>query len=243
MPPSTARAPLACRVDSRHAIHRTAERAAGRRHRLMARPEVQLCLPGGRRIGRHSKHRMPVMSPTSRNCGSPLSSGQTRVEPLRDQCAESADRPLEIYVDSAKGIVYIGLNYRQVVVVHLTIRRSTPSGRSARPGRRGAFGVRVVCASNFLLQQNMAHLCTTRPRQARRRGSCRQSSYMRLPFAQPLIVERASMALTLWANALAKERFPMVLSTAVTTRPVRFLPSRTSTTSMAVVPSGCVVNV
>ena len=51
------------------------------------------------------------------------------------------------------------------------------------------------------------------------------------------------MALTLLANALANERFPMVPSTVATTNPLRFLPSRTSTTSIAVVPSACGVNV
>ena len=41
------------------------------------------------------------------------------------------------------------------------------------------------------------------------------------------------MALTLLANALANERFPTVPSTVATTRPLRFLPSRIRTTSMA----------
>ena len=54
---------------------------------------------------------------------------------------------------------------------------------------------------------------------------------------------RASMALTLLAKALANERFPMVPSTPATTRPLRFLPSRTKTTSTWVVPSGCGVKV
>jgi hypothetical protein len=49
---------------------------------------------------------------------------------------------------------------------------------------------------------------------------------------------RASMALTLFRNALSKTRLPMVLSTKPSSRPLRFLPSRTTITSMSVLPSG-----
>jgi len=49
---------------------------------------------------------------------------------------------------------------------------------------------------------------------------------------------RTSMALTEFSNALSKTRLPMVPSTKPSTRPLRFLPSRTTTTSMSVVPLG-----
>lgn len=49
---------------------------------------------------------------------------------------------------------------------------------------------------------------------------------------------RDSMALRLLANALAKERLPIVPSTPDSTNPLRFLPSRMMTTSTSVFPSG-----
>src|SRR5258705_7988953 len=45
---------------------------------------------------------------------------------------------------------------------------------------------------------------------------------------------RASMALTEFSNALFKTRLPMVLSTRPSSRPLKFLPWRTTTTSMSV---------
>jgi hypothetical protein len=48
---------------------------------------------------------------------------------------------------------------------------------------------------------------------------------------------RASITLTEFSNAFSKTFLPMVLSTKPSTRPLRFLPSRT-TTSMSVVPLG-----
>ncbi|MDT7811365.1 MAG: hypothetical protein QOH35_464 [Acidobacteriaceae bacterium] len=52
---------------------------------------------------------------------------------------------------------------------------------------------------------------------------------VRSSFAAPF---RASMALTLFTNAFSKTPWPMVLSTKPSSRPLRFLPSRTTTTSM-----------
>ena len=49
---------------------------------------------------------------------------------------------------------------------------------------------------------------------------------------------RASMALTLAINAFSKTLPPIVPSTRLSRRPLRFLPSRMTTTSMSVVPSG-----
>src|SRR3954470_15321653 len=49
---------------------------------------------------------------------------------------------------------------------------------------------------------------------------------------------RASTALTESANALANTRLPTVPRTRPRNRPLRFLPSRTTTYSMSVVPSG-----
>src|SRR5262245_23112262 len=46
------------------------------------------------------------------------------------------------------------------------------------------------------------------------------------------------MALTEFSNAFFKTRLPMVPSTKPSSRPLRFLPSRTTTTSMSVKPSG-----
>src|SRR5215469_9863261 len=48
----------------------------------------------------------------------------------------------------------------------------------------------------------------------------------------------ASMALTEFSNAFFKTPAPMVPSTTPSSRPLRFLPSRTTTTSMSVKPSG-----
>src|SRR6185437_14398498 len=49
---------------------------------------------------------------------------------------------------------------------------------------------------------------------------------------------RASMALTVVASALPRTRLPPVVSRISSSRPLRFLPSRTTTTSTSVVPSG-----
>src|SRR5262249_7159512 len=49
---------------------------------------------------------------------------------------------------------------------------------------------------------------------------------------------RASMALTEFSNAVSKTRLPIVLSTKPSNRPLRFLPSRTMTASMSVMPLG-----
>src|SRR5262249_2401641 len=49
---------------------------------------------------------------------------------------------------------------------------------------------------------------------------------------------RASTALTEFANPRSKMRLPMVLNTKPSTRPLRFLPSRTTTSSISVVPLG-----
>jgi hypothetical protein len=49
---------------------------------------------------------------------------------------------------------------------------------------------------------------------------------------------RASMALTEFSNAFSRTRLPMVTSTKLSRRPLRFLPSRTTTTSISVKPSG-----
>jgi hypothetical protein len=49
---------------------------------------------------------------------------------------------------------------------------------------------------------------------------------------------RASMALAVFASALARTRLPPVVSRIASRRPLRFLPSRTTTTSTSVVPSG-----
>lgn len=46
------------------------------------------------------------------------------------------------------------------------------------------------------------------------------------------------MALTVFLNAFSKTPLPMVPSTSPSTRPLRFLPSRTTTASRSVVPSG-----
>ena len=54
---------------------------------------------------------------------------------------------------------------------------------------------------------------------------------------------RASMALTVSASAFSRRLLPMVPSTKPSTRPLRFLPSRTTTASKSVVPLGCRVNV
>jgi hypothetical protein len=53
-----------------------------------------------------------------------------------------------------------------------------------------------------------------------------------------IAVFRASMALTEFLNAFSKTFRPMVLSTRPSSRPLRFLPSRTTMTSMLVVPLG-----
>ena len=55
------------------------------------------------------------------------------------------------------------------------------------------------------------------------------------PLAAPF---RASMALTEFANAFSKTPLPIVPSTMPSSHPLRFLPSRTTTTSMPVKPSG-----
>src|SRR6266403_4488870 len=49
---------------------------------------------------------------------------------------------------------------------------------------------------------------------------------------------RASIALTEFLNAFSKTPLPMVPSTKPSSRPLRFLPSRTTATSMSVKPSG-----
>src|SRR5262249_29408150 len=59
----------------------------------------------------------------------------------------------------------------------------------------------------------------------------------RLPSLMPGAPFRTSMALTESSNALSRTRLPMVPSTKPSARPLRFLPSRTTTTSMSVVPS------
>jgi hypothetical protein len=47
--------------------------------------------------------------------------------------------------------------------------------------------------------------------------------------AAPAPSSRASMALTAFSNALSKRRLPMVPSTTPSARPLKFLPSRTTT--------------
>ena len=59
--------------------------------------------------------------------------------------------------------------------------------------------------------------------------------HARAPLAAPF---RASIALTEFSNAFFKTLLPIVPSTTPSTRPLRFLPSRTTTTSISVVPSG-----
>src|SRR5262249_51236389 len=54
---------------------------------------------------------------------------------------------------------------------------------------------------------------------------------------------RASTALTVFLSAPPRTRLPKTVSTAPSARPLRVLPSRTTTTSSSVVPSGCGVNV
>jgi hypothetical protein len=49
---------------------------------------------------------------------------------------------------------------------------------------------------------------------------------------------RASMALTVFASAPPRTRSPKIPSTNPSTRPLMFLPSRTTTASRSVVPSG-----
>ena len=46
------------------------------------------------------------------------------------------------------------------------------------------------------------------------------------------------MALTESSNAFSRTRLPMVPTTKPSIHPLRFLPSRTTTTSMSVVPLG-----
>src|SRR5258706_9276683 len=53
----------------------------------------------------------------------------------------------------------------------------------------------------------------------------------------------ASMALMVFAKAFSKTPLPMVPTTNPSSRPLRFLPSRTTTTLTSVVPSGRRVNV
>ena len=48
---------------------------------------------------------------------------------------------------------------------------------------------------------------------------------------------KESMALTEFSNALSRTPLPTVPSTKPSSRPLKFLPSRTTTTSMSVVPS------
>src|SRR5882724_8799068 len=55
------------------------------------------------------------------------------------------------------------------------------------------------------------------------------------PFATPF---RASIALTLPAKAFSRTPLPTVASTRPRNRPLRFLPSRTTTRSMSVAPLG-----
>ena len=54
---------------------------------------------------------------------------------------------------------------------------------------------------------------------------------------------RASTALIVLRSAVARTLFPIVPTRIASSRPLRFFPSRTTTTSTAVVPSGCRVNV
>lgn len=66
-----------------------------------------------------------------------------------------------------------------------------------------------------------------------------QAARLELPVARcSAALFRASMALTEFWNALSKTRLPMVPSTKPSPHPLRFLPSRTTTTSMSVVPLG-----
>jgi hypothetical protein len=64
-----------------------------------------------------------------------------------------------------------------------------------------------------------------------------------LPERQDPPAFRASIAFTLFANAFSKRPFPTVPSTKPSTRPIAFLPSRITTASTSVVPSGFRVNV
>jgi hypothetical protein len=60
-----------------------------------------------------------------------------------------------------------------------------------------------------------------------------------VPAAMPLAAAlRASMAFTEFTNAFSKTLLPMVPTTKPSIHPLRFLPSRTTTTSMSVLPSG-----
>jgi hypothetical protein len=73
--------------------------------------------------------------------------------------------------------------------------------------------------------------------EAARRGS-QAASFDHYARYAALVLLRTSMAFTLLANAFPNEPLATVPSRAESTRPLKFLPSRTMTTSTSVVPSG-----
>jgi len=95
--------------------------------------------------------------------------------------------------------------------VHVVVVADACADLTAQAGRRG--GASVVTIS------------------ARSAGAARAAGALE-------VLLRTSIALTEFSNAVSKTRLPRLPSSKPSTHPLRFLPSRTTTTSMPVVPSG-----
>ena len=105
------------------------------------------------------------------------------------------------------------------------------NGGLARPGPRSALRIGVlslVAPRPFDRDVASRHHCAFWARAIERRGKAGVGTIlkMRSPGVAPF---RASMALTEFSNAFSRTPLPMVPSTRPSSRPLRFLPSRTTT--------------